>query len=173
MKKYFALLLALLLLLSLAACGEEPAAQESRFMPEPDLAEEDSGETSGALARGGVEQEEAEDRLLDLTACHDAEEAYRELCHLNEDPSGYLGMTIRLHGVFSVYESHGKTFYYCGLRDEDGCVENLELLFPYGLPAAFPQPGEELTVEGSLASYTVERDGQSFTNAILEDVRLA
>ena len=40
--------------------------------------------------------EEAAEPDLDLTACHDPEEAYLELEHLNRDPTGYLGMSLRL-----------------------------------------------------------------------------
>ena len=153
MKRWIALMLALLLLPVLAACGKT----ETRSMPD--------FEGEAALT-------EPEDRLLDLTACHDAEEAYEELLHLNGDPVGYLGAELRMQGVFSAYESHGKTFYYCGLRDEDGCVENLELSFPDGLPENFPRPGEDVTVEGTVSSYTVEREGERYVCAILEDVRL-
>ena len=153
MKRTICLLLSLLLLLSLCACG----GGETRSMPEWE-----PGEDAAAM-------EEAD---LDLTACHDAEEASAELIHLNQDPTGYLGMSLRMSGLFSMYESHGKTFYYCGLRDEDGCVENMELLFPDGLPEGFPKPGEEITVLGRVSSYTVERNGESFVCAVLEDVRL-
>ena len=155
MKRIVCLLLSLLLLLSLCACG----GGETRTMPELE-----SGEFSGP--------EDTSEPDLDLTACHDPEEAYLELEHLNRDPTGYLGMSMRLQGVFSMYESHGKTFYYCGVRDMDGCVENMELSFPDGLPEGFPAPGEDVTVRGRVSSYTVERNGESYVCAILEEARL-
>ena len=169
MKKCFALLLALLLLLALAACGNG----------------EDAEETDGEeLTRGGMpedgatlpedEVEEPEYLDWDLSICQ-PEEAYRELEHYNIDPTGYRGMSLRVAGEFFVVQDHGQTFYYVGVRDEDGCVENLELRFPGngGLPAGFPQEGEIITVWGYLDYYSAEKDGKIVNSAVLTNTRLS
>ena len=74
-----------------------------------------------------------------------------------------------------MYQDHGKTFYYVGVRDEDGCIENLELRFPGdgSLPEGFPAEGEELIVWGVLDYYGTERDGKTVNCAVLTDARLS
>lgn len=159
MKKTIALLLALLMLLALAACGNSEEGEEE-------------------LTRGGMpetgEVEEPEYLDWDLSICQ-PEEAYREIAHYNTDPVGYRGMTLRVAGEFFIFEDHGKTFYYVGVRDEDGCVENLELRFPGdgSLPEGFPAEGETVTVWGVMDYYGTERDGKTVNSAVLTEVRLS
>ena len=149
MKKLFALLLALMMLLSLAACGggEEPAAGTGGdetltrgALPEGEREEPESGEESPILL-------DPADLDLDLSICQ-PEEVYHEIEHFNIDPSGYVGLRLRVTGELSRFESHDKTFYYIGVRDEDGCIENLELRFPGdgSEPEGFPEDGSVITV---------------------------
>ncbi len=158
MKKMIALLLALLLLLSLAACGNSGEAGETTRGAMPDREE-------------AVESEQVD---LDLSIC-EPEEGYRDIAHFNTDPTGYRGMTLRVAGEFFIFESHGKTFYYVGVRDDDGCVENLELRFPGdgSLPEDFPEEGETVTVWGVLDYYSIERDGSTVNSAVLTQARIS
>ena len=165
MKKALALLFALLLLLSLAACGGSKEQE----------ATEDEELTRGGLPASEEEPvTEPETVGWDLSICQ-PEEAYREVEHYNIDPTGYKGMTLRITGEFFVFEDHGKTFYYVGVRDSDGCVENLELRFPGDghLPAGFPEEGETVTVWGVLDYYSTERDGKTVNCAVLTETRLS
>ena len=155
MKKILALLLALALF-ALAACGApaaEPAADE-----EP-------------LTRSAMP--ETEERVEPVY--EEPEEAYREIEHYNIDPTGYRGLRLRVAGEFSVYQDHGKTFYYVGVRDDDGCIENLELRFPGdgSLPQGFPAAGETVTVWGVLDYYGATRDGKTVNSAVLTETRLS
>ncbi len=174
MKKLLALLFALLLLLSLTACGggEEPAAGTGG----------DETLTRGALPEGAREAPEngeesptlldPADLDLDLSICQ-PEEVYHEIEHFNIDPSGYVGLRLRVTGEISRYVSHDKTFYYIGVRDEDGCIENLELRFPGdgSEPEGFPEDGSVITVWGRLGTYTAQRDGKDRLCAVLTDVQ--
>ena len=171
MKKWFALLLALLTLFALAACGggeETPAGDESLTrggLPEGEPAETGSGEESPTLL-------DPADLDWDLSICQ-PEEAFHEIEHYNIDPSGYVGLRLRVTGEVSHYESHDRTFYYIGVRDEDGCIENLELRFPGdgSVPAGFPEDGSVITVWGRMGAYETQRDGKSVLCAVLTDVQ--
>lgn len=168
MKKMLVLLTALLLLLSLSACGAEAVKPETSAQEPltrsaiPEAAEEDPP------------YEEPEKLDWDLAICQ-PEEAYREVEHFNIDPTGYRGLRLRLTGEFSVFQDHGKTFYYVGVRDEDGCIENLELRFPGdgSLPEGFPASGETVTVWGLLDSISTQRDGKAVNSAVLTEARLS
>ena len=166
MKKLFALLLALFMLLSLAACGEKAEAPAEEI-------------TRGAMSGEEQEPEEQTETLLDpgdldldLSICQ-PEEVYREIEHLNIDPSGYVGLRLRVTGEVFRSESHDKTFYYIGVRDDDGCVENLELRFPGDgqPPRDFPEDGSIITVWGRLGTYATQRDGKDVLSAVLTDVQ--
>ena len=163
MKKILALLTALLLLLSLTACGSAETADTKEALTR------DGIPGSGSSAPSDPSQLD-----LDLSSLQQ-EEAFRELEHLNLDPSGMAGLRLRLTGEVLRTESHGKQFCYVCLRDEDGCVENLELRFPGdgSLPADFPQEGETITVWGVLDYYSTQRDGKDVNCAVLTDARLS
>ena len=167
MKKKLALLLALALF-ALAACGApaaEPAADEEPLT---------RSATPKAEEGTGPVYEEPEELDWDLAICQ-PEEAYREIEHYNIDPTGYRGLRLRVAGEFSVYQDHGKTFYYVGVRDADGCIENLELRFPGdgSLPQGFPAAGETVTVWGVLDFYGTTRDGKTVNSAVLTETKLS
>ncbi|MBR5094776.1 MAG: hypothetical protein IK095_06745 [Oscillospiraceae bacterium] len=172
MKKTAALLLALTLLLGLTACGETGSAEPARAMPIDQGQAAYPAPEAESAAPAPIEEPETVD--WDLAICQ-PEEAYREVEHYNIDPTGYRGMSLRLTGEFSVVRDHGKTFYYCGVRDEDGCIENLELRFPGdgSLPEGFPEEGAVVTVWGILDYYTTERDGKSVNSAVLTSAGLS
>ena len=160
MKRMLALLL-VLMLPALTACGT--------------TAEERGGEE--VLSRDSIQEEMEEPREepdLDLAVCQ-PEEAFRELEHMNSDPTGYRGLCLRLTGELSVYQDHGKAFYYIGVRDEDGCIENLELRFPGdgSLPKGFPAAGQSVTVWGRVELLSVQREGETLSRPVLSEARLS
>ena len=175
MKKLFALLLALMMLLSLAACGaeDENAAGEGG---DEDLTRGElplmEGEAPDRPAASDETVLDPADLDLDLSICQ-PEEVYHEIEHFNIDPSGYVGLRLRVTGELSRFVSHDKTFYYIGVRDEDGCIENLELRFPGdgSEPEGFPEDGSVITVWGRLGTYTAQRDGKDRLCAVLTDVQ--
>ena len=96
MKKWFALFLALLMLLSLAACGEGEEAEETEA---EELTRSGMPEDADPAPEDEVEEPEYLD--WDLSICQ-PEEAYRELEHYNIDPTGYRGLRLRVAGEFFV-----------------------------------------------------------------------
>ena len=172
MKKLFAPVLALVLLLSLAACGSAPAESGeealSRSLP-GETAGEESPEGTPPSASGETAPEPS-DLDLDLSLCR-SEEVFREIEHMNIDPRGYAGMRLRLKGEASHFESHDKTIWYVGVRDEDGCIENLELRFPGdgGAPADFPGDGAPILVWGRVETYEVLRGDERVLCPVLTD----
>ncbi len=145
MKKLLLPLLALCLLLSLAACGARPAGEAPATREIPPQARPDLS--------GGK---------LDLSALRQ-EEAFREIELLNLDPEYYLGVELTLRGEVSRFESHGRTICYVGVRDEDGCIENLELRFPGdgSLPEDFPGDGSFVCARGRVDAYEVRQGGKT------------
>ena len=160
MKKILALLAALLLLLSLTACGSAETADTKEALTR------DGIPGSGSSAPSDPSQLD-----LDLSSLQQ-EEAFRELEHLNLDPSGIAGLRLRLTGEVLRTESHGKQFCYVCLRDEDGCVENLELRFPGdgGIPEDFPGDGGAVSAWGILAVEETLRDGETLLHPVLTEV---
>ena len=160
MKKILALLAALLLLLSLAACGSAETADTEETLTRGGIPE------SGNTAPPDPSQPE-----LDLSSLPH-EEAFRELEHLNLDPGGKDGLRLRLTGEVLRTESHGRQFCYVCLRDEDGCMENLELRFPGdgSIPADFPGDGGVVSAWGVLAVEETQRDGETLLHQVLTEV---
>lgn len=160
MKKILALLTALLLLLSLAACGGTETADTKEALTR-----------EGVPGSGSSGPPDPSQLDMDLSSLLQ-EEAFRELEHLNLDPGGKGGLRLRLTGEVLRTESHGKRFCYVCLRDEDGCVENLELRFPGdgSIPENFPGDGGAVSVWGVLAVEETLRDGETLFHPVLTEV---
>lgn len=171
MKKLLALFLALFVL-SLAACGAAGAAA-----PETAAAEEAASVRGLPAAEETGEPAETvldpSDLDLDLSVC-EPDEVYREIEHLNIDPSGYVGLRLRVTGELYRFVSHGRTFYYIAARNDDG-AENLELRFPGdgSAPEDLPEDGTRITVWGRLGNYAAGQDGRERLVAVLTDVQFS
>ena len=83
---------------------------------------------------------------------------YAEINNIQEDPSKYLGKTIRLRGLYAYYRepSTGVSYYACVIPDATACcMQGLEFV-----PAAEPQDPDnyledstDITVTGRLEVY--------------------
>ena len=145
MKKLLCVLLAALLLCTLAACGHEDTAQKP--------AAEDAEDTA-ALD-------------IDLTALSGIM-VYSEVNSMISFPDNYIGKTVKMQGQFTIYQATDengtfipdKMFFACMIADATACcAQGLEfaLAGKRVYPDDYPELGADITVVGTFEWY--EEDG--------------
>ena len=145
MKKLLCVLLAALLLCTLAACGHEDTAQKP--------AAEDAEDTA-ALD-------------IDLTALSGIM-VYSEVNSMISFPDNYIGKTVKMQGQFTIYQATDengafipdKMFFACMIADATACcAQGLEFALAGEpvYPDEYPELGAEITVVGTFEWY--EEDG--------------
>ena len=141
MKKLFCLLLAALLLCTLAACGHKDTAQK----PPAEDAE-------GAAAVD-----------IDLTALSGIM-VYSEVNSMISFPDDYIGKTVKMKGQFAVYQATDENgafipdqiYFTCVIADATACCsQGLEfaLAGEHTYPDDYPELGSEITVVGTFEPY--------------------
>lgn len=99
---------------------------------------------------------------------------YAEVFNMIMSPDDYIGKTIRMTGIFMVYQDPETKQVYCGVIVEDAtacCAQGFDLVMPEerSYPQDYPAPESEITVVGTLqADRTLEEYGMIFLR--LEDV---
>ena len=142
MKKLFCLLLAALLLCTLAACGREDTAQKP--------AAEDAEGTAAVD--------------IDLTALSGIM-VYSEVNSMISFPDNYIGKTVKMQGQFTIYQATDengafipdKMFFACMIADATACCsQGLEFILTgeHTYPNDYPELGSEITVTGTFEVYT-------------------
>ena len=171
MKKRLCVLLIVITLCSLAACGAAAASASEQTQPvlpaetplptrkptplptaEPTpqpLSETETGELAGM--RGTM--------------------LYTMIYNMMKQPDDYLGRTIRVKGQFSAYvdEKSGRSYYACYIADAAGCcAQGLEFLPADALadPDDFPEPGTDISVRGEVA---LMQEENGFQYLVLKD----
>ena len=141
MKKLFCLLLAALLLCTLAACGREDTAQKP--------AAEDAEGTAMVD--------------IDLTALSGIM-VYSEVNSMISFPDNYIGKTVKMKGQFAVYQATDENgafipdqiYFACVIADATACCsQGLEfaLVGEHTYPDDYPELGSEITVVGTFEPY--------------------
>lgn len=141
MKKLFCVLLAALLLCTLAACGHEDTAQKP--------AAEDAEDTA-ALD-------------IDLTVLSSTM-VYSEVYSMMSFPDDYIGKTVKMKGQFAigyVYNTDGTpdestARFACVIADATACCsQGLEFILTgeHTYPDEYPELGAEITVVGTFEWY--------------------
>ncbi len=131
MKRWMLLLLTLLLLLTAAGCGGE--------------------QKKGAdSAQGQVDVD-----LTDFSSTVVYSEVYNMLYG---DPESYIGKTVRMEGIFAVYEDevNQKNYYACIIADATACCSQgleFELSGQHTYPDDYPELGTDITVTGTFQLY--------------------
>ena len=157
MKKLFCVLLAALLLCTLAACGHEDTVQKP--------AAEDAEGTAAVD--------------IDLTTLSGIM-VYSEVNSMISFPDNYIGKTVKMQGQFTIYQATDengafipdKMFFACMIADATACcAEGMEFV-PEGdltYPEDYPELGAEITVIGEFQSY--EENGMTWYHLV--NARLA
>ena len=99
---------------------------------------------------------------------------YSQIYHLMSDPAPYMGKTIKIAGLYSVFEDteSGNVYHACIIPDATACcTQGIEFVRPseYNWPADYPEDGSNIVVTGRLESY--EEGGLTYlhlTDAQLE-----
>ena len=163
MKRARTLLLALVMVLSLAACGEDGARTSGGA----------NGATVNDLLNGAASSAEAASAAPVTADWQDAAETkydtvdvdltqlsstlvYSEVYAMMTAPDQYIGKTVRMKGTFSVFEDEGNYYYACLIADATACcsqgiefITARERTFPDG----YPSLGTEITVVGVFRTY--------------------
>ena len=151
MKKLFYLLLAALLLCSLAACGTKDNNGADGAANTPPASQSQS--------TGGID--------VDLTALSSTM-VYSEVYSMMSFPDDYIGKTVKMKGQFAVYQATDengafipdKMFFACMIADATACcAQGLEFALAGKpvYPDDYPELGAEITVVGTFEWY--EEDG--------------
>ena len=151
MKKLFCLLLAALLLCTLAACGTKDNNGAGGAADTPSASQSQS--------TGGID--------VDLTALSSTM-VYSEVYSMMSFPDDYIGKTVKMKGQFAVYQATDengafipdKMFFACMIADATACcAQGLEFALAGKpvYPDDYPELGAEITVVGTFEWY--EEDG--------------
>ncbi len=137
MKKLFSLLLTVLMVLTLAACGNEPA--------------DDHNDVNSGSPK-------------DLTVLT-AEEACHELYHILGEPDKLVGTEIKMSGEYVALEGTeaGVVYHICVVSDPDtGESQGMEFILMDG--AVYPDLGDTFTLAGTLEIY--EENGDHYCHLV-------
>ena len=158
MKKIFALLLALTLVLSLAACGgstEEATTENGDTVTNP---------TADALLSDGELDTGMKEKFDQMEYS-----AYVDLFY-NDNGASYEGKTFNKDGTFAILRdaySDVTRYYVWGYADNTKCCDyQWEIVLPEG--AEIPEPGSYIKVKGTMEKNDAALDGYWLTDITLE-----
>lgn len=181
MKRLLCLLLTVLTVLSLSACGETAALPTPETMPPMTFptetvptqilpAETEPTQPLPPETESAAETEALESSLVDLTQLSSTM-VYAEVFNMMYSPEAYIGKTVIMRGVFSkgqLYAADGSlsdvgVIFSCIVLDATACCAqgiSFDLAGDYEYPQDYPELGAEITVEGIFEIH--EQDGLEF-----------
>lgn len=181
MKRLLCLLLTVLTVLSLSACGETAALPTPETMPSMTFptetvptqilpAETEPTQPLPPETEPAAETEALESSLVDLTQLSSTM-VYAEVFNMMYSPEAYIGKTVIMRGVFSKGQlyaadgslSDGGVIFSCIVLDATACCAQgipFDLAGDYEYPQDYPELGSEITVEGIFEIH--EQDGLEF-----------
>lgn len=158
MKKVFALLLSLALVLSLAACGgsgEETTAENGETVTNP---------TADALLSDGELDTGMKEKFDQMEYS-----AYVDLFY-NDNGASYEGKTFNKDGTFAILKdaySNVTRYYVWGYADNTKCCDyQWEIVLPEG--TEIPEPGSYVKVTGTMEKNEAALDGYWLKDITLE-----
>ena len=188
MKKYFRILPCILALCFLASCGngndgfsvrggnrssgvkdvldqmiaEENSTPEPTSEPTPEPTPELTDAPVPSPGGGDAPGDSPVD--VDLTL-YSGTALYGKVVNIYNETDQYIGRTVRMRGIFSIYqdESSGRYYFSCLVMDNTACCAvGIEFVLPdsYRYPEDYPEIGDEICVTGILDTY--REDGYTY-----------
>ncbi len=158
MKKLISLILSLILVLSLSACGEsneETTAENGETVTNP---------TADALLSEGELNTGMKEKFDQMEYS-----AYVDLFY-NDNGASYEGKTFKKDGTFAILKdaySNVTRYYVWGYADNTKCCDyQWEIVMPDG--AEIPEPGSYVKVTGTMEKNAAALDGYWLTDVTLE-----
>lgn len=178
MKKTCALILSLVIIFALSACGDSAVTPEvanpiETYVPaEPSAVNEAGAVDVPASPEPAMKAEEISDAVdVDLTKLSSTM-VYSEVYAMVYEPEQYMGKTVKMNGLFSSFEgAAGQVYYTCIVQDATACcAQGLE--FELRDVDGYPEHGTEITVIGTFDTYQEEYNGNYYLYIILRDAEL-
>lgn len=97
----------------------------------------------------------AENVDVDLTTLSSTM-VYSQVSDMVQNPTQYIGKTVKMQGPFATMDSEGTTYFACIISDATACcAQGIEFVRKgqYEYPADYPDAGDEITVTGVFESY--------------------
>ena len=182
MKKLLIALLAIVILLSCVACGDQKPAQNAdttsntpandTTAPTPGTTQPSGSGDPGADAEVSGSAHDGID--IDLTQLSSTV-VYSEVYNMISTPADYYGKVIRMKGQFnaSYYEPTDNYYYYVIISDATACcAQGIEFVWEgdHSYPEDYPENGTEVEVTGVYGTY--EEEGVTYNYVKTEDVKL-
>ena len=151
MKKHFCLLLCLLMIFSLAACGgegEQKPGSDASSASEAAQTVTEAAQKSAAPSADGVD--------VDLTAMSGTM-VYSEVQNMQLKPEEYMGKIVKMKGPFNVTEIEDNRYFACVIKDATACCATgieFEWAGDHSYPEDYPEIDTEITVTGEFTTYT-------------------
>lgn len=138
MKRFLCILTAILMILSLTACGSDKSGSTK---------DSSKKSSSSAAAKAAID--------VDLTSMSSTM-VYSEVLNMTQSPDSYKGKTVRMKGAFSVAEVGGQRYFACIIKDATACcAQGIEFVWAgdHTYPTDYPKQDEEITVTGTFTTY--------------------
>lgn len=166
MKKLFCVVLIVLTLSSLSACGsEKDKGTTDNQAPNPSVSQNQTTEKSSESAPTTSKSAQSADGIdVDLTKLSSTM-VYSEVYNMMYTPDDYIGKTVKMKGQFAigyVYNTDGTpdestARFACVIADATACCsQGLEFILTgeHTYPNDYPELGSEITVAGTFEVYT-------------------
>ena len=166
MKKLFCVVLIVLTLSSLSACGsEKDKGTTDNQAPNPSVSQNQTTEKSSESAPTTSKPAQSADGIdVDLTKLSSTM-VYSEVYNMMYTPDDYIGKTVKMKGQFAigyVYNTDGTpdestARFACVIADATACCsQGLEFILTgeHTYPNDYPELGAEITVTGTFEVYT-------------------
>lgn len=129
----------------------------------------DDTETDTAATQQTEKPKSADGIDVDLTTLSSTA-VYAEVWNMMAEPESYIGKTVKMKGIFAIYEDEttGQQYFACVIADALGCCrQSLEFILKgeHKYPDDYPSVNSEITVTGRFETYA---DGE-FTYCRIKD----